>query len=276
MNKVSEKIKKYKAASYETDDRAIETYLSHPDHHKNPLTGTKYVGIEIECFSKMGRVAIQKLFFKYDLEDFVMVGDDPTIEPPETNDPDKEVYWHTFELRLLIPQQHLKPTLKRFGKVFRLARLKANESCGLHVHLDMRQREPDECYQKLLRFQDALFAIVNKDRWLNDMCLYTKQQDREHHMAINYTMAYSEHQTIEVRVHHGCVDTDRITNWIQLLINIVDARSVPEPKSKKDVLKWKGLNKKLRGYVTRNFKQEWFDNIEEADGLRRRELGVTT
>jgi len=259
--KVANKIKKYKSG-FDTDDDGVEKYLNE-FQNKTPSNGIHYVGIEIECYSKISRVSLQKLFFKYDLEEFVMISDDSTIDPPDT-DGDDEFYYHTFELRLLIPQDNLGVTLKRFGKVFRLARLKTNESCGLHVHLDMRQRRVDECYAKLRSFQDALFAIVNKDRWNNSYCRQNLADTRAHHMGINRS-AYEEHRTIEVRMHHGCVDTSQIEKWIRLLINVIQAKSVPQIKTKKEVLKWKGLNKKLRHYVRSNLKEEWFEEKEGFD-----------
>jgi hypothetical protein len=255
-NKVANKIKKYKRFSSDTDDSGVASYLDGPQY-KQPSSGTQYIGIEIECYGKMHRYSLQKLFFKYDLEDYVMIGNDNTIEPP-----DDDSTYYTYEIRLLIPQQYLTPILKKFGRVFRVARLKANESCGLHVHLDMRQRDEAESYQKLLNFHDALFAIVNKDRWNNEYCVQTTEETiAAHHNAINFA-AYSEHQTIEVRMHHGCTDTSKIEKWIRLLINVIDAKSVPKISSKKDVFRWKGLSKRLRGYVSRNFKPEWFEEKE--------------
>lgn len=257
-DKVANKIKRYKNP-FESDDRGVERYLSEYQD-KSPKTGIQYIGIEIECFAKISRVSLQKLFFKNDLEEYVMIGDDSSISPPENEDY-QDVFWHTFELRLLIPQTNLSAILKRFGRVFRIARLKVNESCGLHVHLDMRQRDVDNCFQKLLNFQDALFAVVNKDRWNNSYCRRTGVTERRHHMAINM-MAYEEHETLEIRMHHGCIDTDQIEKWIRLLLNVIQAKDVPTVTSKKVALKWKGLNKKLRHYIRRNFKEEWFEEKE--------------
>lgn len=259
-SKIANKIKQYKQP-LESDDVGVQRYLN-SFQGKSPLTGIQYIGLEIECYAKMSCISLQKLFFKYDLEDYVMIGSDSSITPPGNNDnPDSSDYYHTFELRLLIPQADLHNALKKFGRVFRMARLKVNDSCGLHVHVDMRQRDPDDCYRKLLDFQDALFAIVNKDRWNNEYCRRTEEDDRDHHMAINFE-AFDEHRTIEIRMHHGCVDTDKIEKWVRLLVNVVDAKYVPAPQSKKDVLKWKGLSKKLRGYVSRNFKPEWYSEKE--------------
>lgn len=259
-NKVANKIRKYKQGPFESDEIGVQRYLNSTPT-KTPTNNNIYVGLEIECFAKMNRISLQKLFFKYDLEDYVVIGSDGSIEPDGSRDPDSNDYYHSFELRLLIPQQDLNVVLKRFGRIFRMARLKVNDSCGLHVHLDMRQREETDCFRKLLNFQDALFAIVGKDRWNNSYCRQTGPDSRAHHMAINLA-AYDEHQTIEVRMHQGCVDTERIEKWVRLLINVIEGKNVPQPRSKKDVLKWKGLSKKLRGYVSRNFKPEWYTEKE--------------
>jgi hypothetical protein len=255
MGKVEDKIKQYKMGA-ESDDQGVVRYLLN-HQTKSPTAGIQYVGIEVECFAKMNRISLQKLFFKYDLEAYLMIGSDSSIRPPD----DDQIY-HAFELRLLIPQGELSATLKRIGKVFRLARLKTNESCGLHVHLDMRQRNPSECFDKLLNFQDVLFALVNKDRWNNEYCRQTARDDIDHHMGINYARAFAAHRTIEVRMHHGCVDCNQIEKWVRLLLNVIQGKNAPEVISKKTVLKWKGLNKKLRHYVRRNFKDEWFDEKE--------------
>ena len=39
--------------------------------------------------------------------------------------------------------------------------------------------------------------------------------------------AYSEHKTIEVRLHHGTVDTEEVYNWATLLCSIVDNKKNP-------------------------------------------------
>jgi hypothetical protein len=254
-NKVADKIKQYKQ-QFDSDELGVERYLS-SHQHKDPKSGIQYIGIEIECYSKMNRISLQKLFFKYDLEEYAMIGNDSSIHPNVD-----EEHYNTFELRLLIPQTELNMILKKFGRVFRIARLKVNSTCGLHVHIDMRQRDVEKSFQKFLNFQDALFAIVEKDRWNNIFCVLTTDEDRDdHHQAVNYS-AYDEHETIEIRIHHGCVDTEQIFKWVSLLINVVDGKNVPQARSKKDVLKWKGLSKKLRGYVSRNFKPEWYSEKE--------------
>jgi len=237
-----------------SDDETIVNYLE-DYQNKDPKVGIQYIGLEIECYGKMNRISLQKLFFNNDLEKYVMIGRDPTIRPDTI--PGEAVYWNTYELRLLIPQKELTRVLKKFDRVFKVARLKTNETCGLHVHLDMRRRNEDECFAKLLKFQDALYALVNKDRWNNTYCRQTDEDDRDHHMGINME-AYDEHETIEVRIHHGTTDTRAIEQWVRLLLNVIDAKNVPQVTNKRSVLRWTGLNKRLRTYVKRNFKDVWF------------------
>ncbi len=125
----------------------------------------------------------------------------------------------------------------------------------------MRNREYKKCYKRLVKFQQLLFPLVDPDRWDNDYCAYQDgKDDNERYSAIN-PCSYTEHKTIEVRLHHATTDIRVILKWIRLLINIVNTQSYPATFSKADVLSWKGLKNSLKTYIRQNHKED--DWLEE-------------
>jgi hypothetical protein len=44
-------------------------------------------------------------------------------------------------------------------------------------------------------------------------------------MAIN-PLSYKKHKTLEVRLHHGCLDSAKLGHWIDLLLAIVNSRNL--------------------------------------------------
>lgn len=214
-----------------------------------------YVGIELECFTDLHRNTIIKKILENDLEKYVQLGDDSSIEPD---------FGEGREMRLLVPEKKLKVVLNKLSKMFKSNAFGVNDSCGLHVHLDMRNRNVNKCYQKLLKFQDVLFGMVSEDRWDNNYCSYTTPNDNDRYVAIN-KVSYHKHKTIEVRLHHATLNMGLVEKWVQLLLQIIGAKALPTVKSKKDVLKWVRKKKQIKSYVSKKFNEEWFNRQSSDD-----------
>lgn len=243
--------KKFKAAdSADFMDELLHDYVDHLENEDlKPKKKENHVGIEIECFADISRGEFQEILLEMDLEKFVQITDDSSIESDGGGD--------SMELRVLIPEKKLSVVLKKLGKALKEAGCAVNESCGLHVHLDMRNRNVDKCYDKLIKFQDVMYGLVESERWGNDFCMFTNEHSKgQRYSSINRT-SYHKHKTIEVRLHHGTVDVDRIEKWVKLLIKMLGTRTAPVIESKAAVLKWVGPGK-LRQYVKKNFNEQWF------------------
>lgn len=218
----------------------------------DPKSKTNYIGIELECFNELERYGLFSDIADLGLEDMIQPGDDGSIEPDFGLD---------CELRILLKEKQLSSGLKKVNKLLKKSKFGVNDSCGLHIHLDMRNRDVEKCYKRLLAFQDVLFAMVEKDRRNNDYCKFTtKENQKVRHVAINKE-AYLIHKTIEVRLHHGTLNTKSIEKWIKLLLRIIEDPSVPPELTKKEVVKW-GRKKKLGKYIEDNFDEGW---IKEKD-----------
>ncbi len=255
-----------KLLSDENSEFVLIDYLDRMLHYKLtenkemdlvPKNRNKYVGIEVECFSNLDDKKVMALVLEHDLEEYINIGDDGSIE---TDDYDA----NTYEFRILSTEKELPKVFKRLTAFFKAGKFKANYSCGVHVHLDMRHRDVEKCYSKLLRFQQILFPLVKKDRWINEYCDWSLENDKvsRRMTAINYT-AYSEHQTLEVRLHHGTTDVSKIENWVRLLLKAIKSTPIKEIKSKKDAVKWAGKDKKLKTYITKEFNSGFFKKKNE-------------
>lgn len=225
--------------------------IIYPNEILKPKVVSNHLGLEIECFSSLEWEQIKALVYTHDLEQYLNISTDGSIENPNSTE--------GYEFRLLIPENKLKDVLTKFKKFAKKAKLKTNSSCGFHVHLDMRKRSAKNCYDRLMKFQDVLFGLVAKNRWGNEYCEWTcSTNSLGRYVAIN-KLSLTKHNTIEVRLHEGTVDADKIEKWVKLLLNVISSKtSIPAIQNKKDVLSWKGLNKDLKKYVSKNFKDEWF------------------
>lgn len=190
---------------------------------KRPHTNDKYIGIEIEAYSPHDHDSLARLFTQAGLNRVVTIGDDGSIAVDKPN--------HTrFELRVLAKQRDYARTVKRVCDVLHIAKARVNKTCGMHVHLDMRQRDPKIAFHNLTRAQELLFALQPNSRRANNYCRKTSLDwdtaIADRYRAVN-ARAYAEHKTIEVRLHTGTVNARKIVNWISLLLRIVDAPALP-------------------------------------------------
>ncbi len=117
-----------------------------------------------------------------------------------------------------------------------------NNACGLHVHLDMRSEDRDSLKAIAGAFRltyEVWCAFVDSRRVDNHYCDHPeweiedvtglRDNDRISYMRgagnryqwLNLA-AYSEHETFEVRLHHGSIDAKTIKNWIRGLTVFAD------------------------------------------------------
>lgn len=226
----------------------------HLKKQPKPAGRQNYIGLEIECYSPNTRNKTLELVLAHDLENYVNVFDDGSIEVPYRS----ADYLYSCELRILMPEKEMPAILEKLSIFLKEGKFRANYSCGLHVHLDMRNRDVDTCYNKLLKFQDVLFGMVRTHRWDNKYCQWSSAEYRgQRFSAINRT-AYAKHKTLEVRLHHGSVDMTKVKNWINLLLKAINSKAMLAVESKADVLKWAENDKKLRAYLSKGFNKKWF------------------
>lgn len=240
---------------------SYEAYRS--DSRLSPLSrdSKRYVGVEIECLSSISRDEIMQLLSRKApmLHRYLRVGYDGSISTTETHN-------EAVEFRFLLPEEKKDAILNTFQRVM-MPYLKVNESCGLHVHLDMRNRNYARSFERLVDVTPILMSMVPKSRRENRYCKVN--QDKKEHLLRNtadyrYRVinpdSYRKYRTLEVRVHSGTILANKIINWINLLTHVIDKEfdttsKVKEPKRRIGRLvsffDRYDIPASLRNYVTR-------------------------
>jgi hypothetical protein len=216
-----------------------------------PASINNYVGVEIEMFCSATRESLEVALVQNGLAGFVRVGTDSSIQ--------REGSGHSWELTVLCKQQDAKSTFNKLSKVFNLEYVKAkvNNSCGLHVHVDCRNRDPKKVYNNLVKCLPILTGMVPHERISSEHALrYSKRNTSadynptgDRYYMINAD-AYNKYKTIEVRLHSGTTNPIKIVNWTTLLVAIADAEWISHTVSDVDKLQSiTGIPTKLVEYI---------------------------
>ena len=182
-----------------------------------------YLGIEIECVHLCNRDVLEDLFVKARLHKHVQVVGDGSIVADASG-------YKQSEIRVLVHEDELEYVMSRIGKVLSSRKVDAyaNRSCGLHVHLDARNRDVEKMYANLFMVQPLLRASQPQSRIVSTYCKENrdatfkacKRGDNERYSVIN-THAYDKQKSLEVRVHEGTVNAKDIINWCKFLTAVV-------------------------------------------------------
>lgn len=250
------------------EQKALFTGHYAPDHYDvdefndmedGPQNDKKHVGIEIECMGYIERDTLAKVFKEAGLEGYLYIDEDSSIDTEENRHGE---YSNNFEIKCCFEQTKYKKLLKKTMDILKALDFKVNRSCGMHIHLDMRTRDHRKCYHNLVSCQDLMYSL-NKGR-NTTFCKKVYDKDIEStkrdwsdryssgkYFSVN-AEAYNDFETLEVRVHNGCVDYDRMCNWIDFLLKIVAKKT----KLKCDIgtkkefrTNFKNLNKGLSKFM---------------------------
>jgi hypothetical protein len=118
----------------------------------------KFVGLELEIITKVPREILIWEFNKAGLAKYIVVGEDFSIKK-------EKGFPYTAEVRVLCKQKELSKIVNQVTKVLKVNGSAVNQSCGLHVHLDMRNRKVSTAYTNLVNNLTVLTKLVNKSRY---------------------------------------------------------------------------------------------------------------
>jgi len=240
--------------------------------YKAPLSKDNHVGVEIEGIINITTNKLAKFLHENhnELIDKVTIKSDGSIHGWEGSRNENPI-----ELCILDEEIKIGETVKKVLEIIKKFGFKVNESCGLHVHLDMRNRDIKKSFANLYSFQSLMYKLTSYNRKTNkftkpikvanvdnyiDFRLYSRSlrgTGNARYKGINAN-ALRDHKTIEIRIHAGSTDGDRIESWITFLTKIVNATDIPKKfsKSVKSITKLLNLDDKLVSYMKKFMKEE--------------------
>lgn len=188
--------------------------------YKSPETSDSYVGIELEYATNLFHEEIADLLIKNKLHRSVRIMNDSSIKPTKTHP-------YRVELCVLTKTKELSATLSKLQLVISGSNnFATNDSCGLHIHLDMRHRNPKLAFKNLVSMQSVLFQMTKEERRNNPYCVPVTEpiwdNCTENHYAAISKHSFYKHNTIEIRIHHSTIDLTVVEKWINLLNRIAD------------------------------------------------------
>lgn len=225
---------------------------------KKPKNKGKHIGVEIECLSKHDWNTISTGLIDAGIEKYCQVKHDGSLEDYNGE------YPFDVEVCVIARQHVIANVIKKVCRVLKNYGCMVNDTCGLHVHLDVRNRSAKNVYKRLVNAQDILEKKVNRDRIGNEYCqrnmcddinlvltydgygdmeyyrldgtLKAKYQDYEDKFSSaeddqeqgKYLAINPEsldkYKTIECRLHEGTLDSRKIASWVNLLVDIADGK----------------------------------------------------
>lgn len=103
-----------------------------------------------------------------------------------------------------------------------------NESCGNHVHLDMRHKSSASYYRTAGKVRDAFntwaHRLVSHRRAYSRYCGIQNGHNNNRYTAIN-TQCWSEHRTLEVRIGMPTLNPHKLKYWSRLLQYMIRDRN---------------------------------------------------
>ena len=146
---------------------------------------------------------------------------------------------NAFEITIVNSVSKIDAILRKVCHVLNSEAVDAqvNDSCGLHVHLDQRGRsgkQSQTSFRNLVLSQAFLYAMVPVKRIQNQYCRplettsITHALDQERYKGVN-VQALKAHKTLEVRLHSGTTNADKLINWTKILDAIAYAMPVGFP-----------------------------------------------
>lgn len=233
---------------------------------KSPRTEDNYLGIEIECYTPHDHHFVARKFVQERLHKYICLKEDGSINPPNSDNYDDSYCddcgsescdcfdrysnneYRDLEVNILVKESEVTKIIPKICKVLIDLDADVNRTCGLHVHLDCRNRNHRIVFTNLVRFQKYLLTLIAPHRIGNYYC-YINDNDcydtceREHYRGISGKHSYLKYRTMEVRLHESTLDSTKILNWINVLLSIANRQKRARNLDRDNV---KQLKRRLR------------------------------
>lgn len=191
------------------DNKCIAHTVKDRNYNSDDASGfVNPLGVEIECYGP----AEVRIMAKSVVCDCSL---DSAEEYWEGEEPDTGgEYGH--ELRLLAEAHQM-------GNLAALTAVKiknqggwVNDTCGLHVHMDMKQVLDPSARKKVIPYIEAMQPVFHKmfrQRWNTEFVRPVGRDIDSHYCWIS---ASYDLPTLEIRIHEGTIDPEVLIAWIKV------------------------------------------------------------
>jgi hypothetical protein len=135
-----------------------------------------------------------------------------------------------LEIAVVAKSKDMPDILTKVCAVLKKHDAEVNHTCGLHVHLDARRHDQHKMFKNLVNSSKLLYAMVPASRSKNTYCRPNTSNSMTRHDCGRYwgvnPTSYETHKTIEVRLHSGSVNAEKILNWIAILQKLAYGKPV--------------------------------------------------
>lgn len=193
---------------------------------KRPQTSDNHIGLEIEFMTANGRADLEAM--RNALGNLAAY-----VQLDWENIDNESTYLDGFEAKLLVKESEYSQVVPAiFGVLSNFAPLVDNR-CGLHVHLDMRNRDEYQAFKTLVESQDKLYAKIADHRKENVYCKRNIRTNLDEYncwdkyWAIN-SLSLESYRTLEVRLHESTFDASKVIDWIGTILAIVNQETLAQ------------------------------------------------
>lgn len=233
---------------------------------KNPTTSDNYIGIEIEFICDLNKEDLAFALYEAGIHKSVCLKTDGSIKGYVRDQ-------HPHELCILAKEKDVYSLIEKVCEVLADTNAQVNKTCGLHVHLDMRNRNSEMAFNNLVCSQNILYAMNPFSRQSGTYCRRVDTKDFDlakkgtKYFGIN-AESFNRHKTIEIRIHSGTIQSRKISNWVKLLLQIVNRKEMVKKASSslKEFINKYEIDIELAKYISERMNKFTGDenkNVEE-------------
>lgn len=239
----------------------------------HPKFKSHYIGVELELICKVDRDTLNQKFCDAGLAGYVYVKDDSSIHKEKDSE-------RTHEVTILTKQEDASNIITAVCNVLNSEQVGSyvNNSCGMHMHFDMRNRNPAKCYKNMVAILPVLNQLVPLNRIEgNHARQYCRQNDISwtfenaqsagRYFAIN-AEAFDKYQTLESRMHSGTTNAAKILNWMRIILSAIECAETlsTQINTVEDFIAKFNINNKLAEYMIA--RRNLFNKLKEGADTR--------
>lgn len=196
--------------------------------YKSPASNEECVGIEIEFISPtINRTLFDSFLRSKKIKGVYLHGDGSVSPDSDDDENDGESDYRGYEISYVGTLSKFEDEMKFICGYLDSLGAYVNKTCGLHVHLDVRNKNKEMVANKLSHALPYLALMNPRERVLrNSYCRFgvSGWERGERYYAINRQSFY-KHKTIEVRLHSGTTNAEKIINWVKILQLVISPTS---------------------------------------------------